>query len=182
MTLLALAGLLASEPTISPPPSPSEAASSHCSAAEEAVFECRLKNGKSVALCANKPGFKKTLEGNLYYRYGRIGAVELQYPESGVSPFEAFQAERYTRPMPMATTELRLRFERGGWTYEVFHIDHCEPETLSASNPGAAEEVQCSQAAGLTVTHPGRTPLELQCTPAPESTGALFKLVFAIAQ
>ncbi|MBD2747418.1 hypothetical protein IC232_12010 [Microvirga sp. BT688] len=60
---------------------------SHCSSGEATVFTCTV-GGKTVSLCASAD--RSFSFGTLQYRFGRIGWVELSYPERPVAPHEAF--------------------------------------------------------------------------------------------
>lgn len=58
-----------------------------CQAGEAAIFSCAI-GGKIASLCASSdigPG-----QGNLTYRFGRKGAIELIHPEKPMSPDQAF--------------------------------------------------------------------------------------------
>jgi hypothetical protein len=152
---------------------------SHCTAAESTAFSCTLTNGKNVSICST-PNFEETMEGQLVYRYGKLGAVELSYPENPALWQQSFQAERYTRPMPMATTDLRLRFERNDWSYTVYQTNHCEPKDFTSDPALEDHEVVCSDASGLIVRHPKNPEMHLSCSSIQGHSSKFFKLVFAL--
>lgn len=60
---------------------------SHCGPGEATVFTCPI-GGKIVSLCASSE--RSFSAGTLQYRFGRIGNVELTYPEKPIPPLEAF--------------------------------------------------------------------------------------------
>lgn len=171
--------IVATTPIAAPEAAPPAPPASHCTADESPAFSCTLTNGKNVSICTT-PNFEETLEGQLVYRYGKLGAVELNYPENPVLWQQAFQAERYTRPMPMATTDLRLSFERKGWNYTVYQTDHCEPKDFISDPTSGDQEMVCSDASGLIVSHPKKSKTYLSCSSIQGHSSKFFKLVFAL--
>ena len=165
-------------PATPTPPAPT----THCQDYEEVVYSCRLDTGKTVSLCGAGSDFKDHRRGHMQYRYGKIGRVELAYPSPYIAVEQAFRAERYTRPMPMATTELRLSFEREGWTYTVFHNSHCEASSESWNSEDPPAEPNCGESGGLLLSNDQEDKeLMLSCTPAPGFPSALFDLVFKLS-
>ena len=171
--------IVATTPATTPVPAPPTPPVSHCLPTESTAFSCTLTNGKNVSICTT-PNFEDTLEGQLVYRYGKLGAVELSYPENPALWQQSFQAERYTRPMPMATTDLRLRFERNDWGYTVYQTNHCEPKDFTSDPALEDQEVVCSDASGLIVRHPKNPEMHLSCRSNQGHSSKFFKLVFAL--
>jgi hypothetical protein len=152
---------------------------SHCTAAESTAFSCTLTNGKNVSICST-PNFEETMEGQLVYRYGKLGAVELSYPENPALWQQSFLTEQYNRPMPMATTEARLRFQRNGWNYTVYQIDHCEPKDFNPNPTLTDQEMMCGKTSGLIVSHPKNPEMQLSCRSSQGHSSKFFNLVFAL--
>lgn len=87
-----------------------------CNGQEVAVFSCRVRTDKWVALCVS-PELSIT-SGYLQYRFGKPNALELEFPPArDDSSRTRFTYDRYTRP---DVTKITVSFEREGWTYTLF--------------------------------------------------------------
>ena len=63
-------------------PALSIAAPTHCTSAEEVVFSCPLqRTAKVVSVCASPRLLASPSKGHLIYRFGKLGAVELEFPQ-----------------------------------------------------------------------------------------------------
>lgn len=93
-----------------------QSGSMHCRDKERVIFSCQVgREGKFVSLCA-APVFAGD-EGYLQYRYGRPGAIELQFPSERSASLGKFRTAHYFR----AKVDRReLTFSNGGVTYAVF--------------------------------------------------------------
>lgn len=87
-----------------------------CLAGEAAVFSCAI-GGKIASLCASAgigPG-----RGELTYRFGRKGAVELTHPAAPLPPDQAFSAAVVGDAGAVGDI---LRFSRGEIGYTLYSI------------------------------------------------------------
>jgi hypothetical protein len=161
---------------------PAASPSSHCGKHEQSVFSCSVSGGKHLSVCASS-GIGKGNDDSLHYRFGRLGAVELQYPSTSGQGHRPFRFERYTRPSPMATTELKMHFQNQGWQYTVFHYSHCEVEAPSSSPTGSSEspKQQCSERSGVSLQQGSREAIEVLCTGPVQNADSFFNLVFALS-
>lgn len=75
----------------------------------ETIFECTLRNGKTVSVGSQG--------GNLFYRYGRAGRAELTLRGSSRSGNVYFMRQRYAGP------QMQLRFTNGGYSYIVHNME-----------------------------------------------------------
>lgn len=141
-------------------PKPIEA----CPAGTEVAFQCSVKGGKEVQLCASSDLTPET--GTLQYRYGKPGQPELVFPKTTGQGSKDFLWSRYTRPMPLATTELALTFKNGDWTYSVYDNTHCEPD--------------CTTSVGISLTNGTKT-VDIPCAKKP-ATNNLFDLEGKVPQ
>jgi hypothetical protein len=99
------------------------AGESHCSDHEQIVFSCKIaKSSKVVSLCASRP-FSK-VEGNLAYRFGPVGKVELEFPSSPTDSIRQFRFAHYFR---YQTDRTDVSFINGSFRYSVFD-DYDEDE------------------------------------------------------
>jgi hypothetical protein len=90
-------------------------APSLCKANEQAFFNCAVKGGKIISLCASKQLTAKT--GYLQYRFGRIGAPELQFPEKLEGSQSAFRFDHYFR---YRVDRSDIVFKNAGFEYTLF--------------------------------------------------------------
>ena len=90
-------------------------APSLCKANEQIFFNCTVKGGKIISLCASKQLTAKT--GYLQYRFGKIGAPELQFPEKLEGSQSAFRFDHYFRAR---VDRSDIVFKNAGYEYTVF--------------------------------------------------------------
>ncbi len=99
-------------------PALSIAAPTHCTSAEEVVFSCPLqRTAKVVSVCASPRLLASPSKGHLTYRFGKLGAVELEFPEDKAGSPAKFAHAHYFRAH---TDRTQLRFTSGDFTYELF--------------------------------------------------------------
>src|SRR5256885_5815068 len=71
-------------------------ANSLCSSSEDVIFNCEIAGRrKVVSLCSSHELDRQ--QGYLQYRFGRVGAIELEYPREGHNTQTAFKYSCYTR-------------------------------------------------------------------------------------
>ena len=80
------------------------AAAGLCAAGEVSYFACRTARDRRIALCGQAPQA-------VQYRYGRSGAVELQFPERAADASTQMLYSHYGR---YQTERVELRFTNGG--------------------------------------------------------------------
>jgi hypothetical protein len=94
-----------------------------CAKAEKVVFSCRIeKSTKLLSVCSSKD--LDQAKGYLQYRFGRTGAIELEFPAERQNTQKQFSYSRYTRPL---VTYLTLDFNSNGYEYSL-HQDYNEEE------------------------------------------------------
>jgi hypothetical protein len=94
------------------------AATTHCTSAEDVVFSCPLQRmAKVVSVCASPRLLASQGRGYLVYRFGKPGAVELEFPKDKVGSPAKFVHSHYFRAQ---TDRTQLRFTSGDFTYELF--------------------------------------------------------------
>ncbi|WP_243369402.1 hypothetical protein [Microvirga solisilvae] len=108
----------------------------HCRSDEVTVFTCPVGK-KTVSLCASPD--RSFSSGSLQYRFGRIGAVELSYPEKPLPPREAFTGGLFGG-------HSYVRFTNAGATYTVYRYSWVG-----------------SQADGLAVSRGGKKLFDVEC-------------------
>lgn len=87
---------------------------SHCTADEWAVFSCAIEgSSRVVSLCATGEGVPATL----VYRFGRLGRVELQYPDDRLDSLSRFRSQHYFRA---GVDRREVSFTLGATRYAVF--------------------------------------------------------------
>jgi hypothetical protein len=92
-----------------------QAAPTLCGAQETAYFSCSTARGRSIGLCGSGAGA-------LQYRFGRAGAVELQFPDDPAAGTSQMLFAQYSR---YQTERLEIRFENRGSEYVVFdYLEH----------------------------------------------------------
>jgi len=89
-------------------------AASLCTSDEAVLFSCDVKDGKKVSLCASQP--ISASQGYLQYRFGKGGAVELQYPADLHESQKKFAYSHYSRYQVSRTV---VSFENGGYKYSI---------------------------------------------------------------
>jgi hypothetical protein len=115
-----------------------------CTAGEAVVFSCHA-GSKTVSLC--RP---TALRGQLAYRFGTPGRVELAYPAAAVPAARGFEVA--TRPL-FGGGVTTLRFQSGAYRYEVY------------SKTGRADDAGRTPATedGVIVSRNGQTVRHLAC-------------------
>ncbi|MFT3717328.1 hypothetical protein [Pseudorhodoferax sp.] len=86
-----------------------DAQPTHCAPAETA-FSCATARGRVLALCS-------AADKSVLYRFGRIGAIELQYPPSTQPQAGPMLYSEYGR---YQTDRVEVRFDHQGTEYTVF--------------------------------------------------------------
>jgi len=143
--------LLAPEPVKELPPttglhkltsvSASQAASL-CRADEQILFSCKVADArKLVSVCGSK--WLDAKRGYVQYRFGRVGALELEFPRGREATQGAFRYMHYFRAQVDRT---ELSFENGGYRYVLY--DYYEGDVRPAikeagvrvSPPGGEQE------------------------------------------
>jgi len=90
---------------------------SHCRMGEQVLFNCKVDRGpKIISLCGSKQLTDK--KGYLQYRFGKPGAIELQFPQNLGGSQAAFRYDHYFRYRVDRTD---LHFENGGYEYVLFN-------------------------------------------------------------
>ena len=110
LSLVAVSSLLA--PSIS---NMSSALASLCKTNEQVFFNCKAANGKLLSLCGSKQ--LTPTNGYLQYRFGKQGAVELQFPEKLEGSQKEFRFDHYFRPR---VDRSDIVFTNSGYEYTVF--------------------------------------------------------------
>ena len=87
---------------------------SHCTGGEVAVFTCPIGD-KTVSLCASAD--RSFSSGTLQYRFGRIGKVEMNYPEKAAASRKAF---RGGLALYGSGGSSYVRFVRAGVAYTLY--------------------------------------------------------------
>jgi len=108
------------------------AAAGLCVGGEVSYFACRTARDRRIALCGQAPQA-------VQYRYGRSGAVELQFPERAADASTQMLYSHYGR---YQTERVELRFTNGGVDYVLF--EYLEGKRRSAGvrvMAGAKERV-----------------------------------------
>lgn len=131
-------------------------APSHCAADEEVVFSCRLqKSAKIVSLCASKNLLAKPANGQLTYRFGKPGAVELVFPKQAAGSPQQFTFFHYFRA---GLDETEVSFVNNGYSYRLFAHDEEQSSERSVAESGVS-------VSALDAAYTG-TDISLSCTPA----------------
>ena len=105
--------------------SPAEGAASHCRDGERAVFSCPVEGSdKVVSVCVSEDYGRQ--QGYVQYRFGRLGDVELAYPEGLQGTQERFQWQTVGYSGGWDT---RVQFENGGYAYQIY--DRAIKKTIS---------------------------------------------------
>jgi hypothetical protein len=119
-----------------------------CRADEQVLFSCKVADGsKFASVCGSKRLDAKL--GYVQYRFGKVGALELEFPQG----IEGTQREfRYAHYFRARVDRTELSFERGGYRYSLY--DYYEGDVKPV-----VEE------AGVRVTPPGgeQKAVELRC-------------------
>lgn len=87
-----------------------------CRAGEQIIFSCSVaKAAKLVSLCGSQKLDNR--RGYLQYRFGKPGAVELQFPEERANTQLAFRYAHYFRAQVDRT---EVTFNNNGYRYVIF--------------------------------------------------------------
>ena len=90
--------------------------SSLCRAEEQVIFTCvAAGSAKLVSLCGSK--FLDHRRGYLQYRYGKPGAIELQFPQARANTQLAFRYAHYFRAQVDRT---EISFDNQDYRYTLF--------------------------------------------------------------
>ena len=123
-------------PLVFPAPS-----ATHCDAAETIHFSCSTSGSKVLSLCGGP--------GRLQYRFGPVGAPELEHPPD--SRIEAFTVEHRSYPRFEADV---ATFTTGGFTYAV----------TEASGGGGGPDAESNNFAGVYVLQGDDVVASVPCT------------------
>lgn len=139
--------------------------SSLCEAGELTLWSCTVKkNKKTASLCGSK-GLSAT-SGYVQYRYGKVGHVELVFPNTHENTQKQFRYSRYTRPL---TTYLSVRFKNNGVDYGLEYTDRDDPAEMADMDSKARARAQSTI---LRVSMPKGKETEIPC----DATGTLMSL------
>jgi hypothetical protein len=87
-----------------------------CDANEKVIFSCKIKNSaNNLSVCASQNLSKDS--GYIQYRFGRTGAIELEYPAEKETSRASFLFARYTR---FQVSRLTLSFSNNNVNYTIF--------------------------------------------------------------
>ena len=93
-----------------------------CSSEEQVFFNCTIvASNKLVSLCGAK--IIDTRRGYLQYRFGRVGALELQYPRERANTQRVFRYAHYFRAQVDRT---EITFDNQDFRYVVFDYDESD--------------------------------------------------------
>lgn len=112
------------------PPRPTAKAmpASHCKPGEQVLFSCALRNSAKIAsLCASPE--LDVEKGYLQYRFGRLDALEFDFPSGRAGSASHFRIAHYTR---FQTSRTAIRFRNGGHVYSLY--DYYEGEEKPAGD------------------------------------------------
>ena len=88
---------------------------SHCRANEQVFFNCKAANGKLISLCGSKQ--LSATKGYVQYRFGKVGSIELQFPEKLEGSQKEFRYDHYFR---YRVDRSDITFKAAGYEYTVF--------------------------------------------------------------
>ena len=131
-------------PTLRPRKSTSVRASratSLCRADEQTLFSCKVADTKFASVCGSRRLDAK--RGYVQYRFGRVGALEFEFPRAREATQRAFRYAHYFRARVDRT---ELSFESGGYSYVLY--DYYEGDVrpvikeagVRVSAPGGGQE------------------------------------------
>lgn len=87
-----------------------------CNANEKIIFNCKIKSSaNSLSVCASQNLSKDS--GYIQYRFGRTGAIELEYPAEKEISRASFLFARYTR---FQVSRFNLSFSNNNVNYTIF--------------------------------------------------------------
>ncbi|MBS2024275.1 MAG: hypothetical protein JST92_17880 [Deltaproteobacteria bacterium] len=158
----------ASSPSASPtvPLQPRGAVQSPlCNASETTAFGCTVKgSGKMVALCLTT----RPVGASLTYRFGKVGTIELEYPDTTTTAATAFEFEEGSGNHGNESAD--LSFSRKGFLY-----------TLSQGSQGGGPDgqgnfIEARPFAEVSVKPPKEKALRLECEKTVGDISALAAL------
>jgi hypothetical protein len=95
---------------------PNNQSSSLCRAEEQVIFSCTAAPAaRTVSLCASSALDHR--RGYLQYRFGKPGAIELQFPQARANTQLAFRYAHYFRAQVDRT---EISFDDQGYRYTIF--------------------------------------------------------------
>lgn len=104
-----------------------------CGNGEHVYFTCETASrGRIVSLCGRTDGAKAS--GWLQYRFGRRGAIELEFPAVRDGSLQRFRYYHYFRALVDRTG---VTFDNGAYTYSLF--DHHEGDVEPAEDLSGVE-------------------------------------------
>lgn len=125
--------------------SPDSESPSLCRAEEQVIFSCAVAPGaRTVSLCASSALDHR--RGYLQYRYGKAGAVELQFPQARANTQLAFRYAHYFRAR---VDRIEISFDNQGYRYTIFDYYEGDMKPVTTS-------------AGVRVSKHGAKPLETE--------------------
>lgn len=87
-----------------------------CDVNEKTIFSCKIQNSaNSLSVCVSQNLSKDS--GYIQYRFGRTGAIELEYPAEKEISRSSFLFARYTR---FQVSKLTLSFSNNNVNYTIF--------------------------------------------------------------
>jgi len=135
-----------------------------CAKDEAVFFSCPLKDSnKVVSLCGDRGLMKSREEGEnsfLVYRFGRLGALELEYPKRRDGSIEMFSYSRYESKPEMGDFDL---------TEVLFSISEFKYRIFDDYLPREGRKVQDQHKSGVEVYRKGKVVVELLCGERPKS-------------
>lgn len=129
-----------------PAPASDEPGGSHCLAEEEAVYSCRLQDGRVLSVCMGE---------RIAYRFGRPGAPELDLVRALGSDTVSYEVERRRGE----GRQTRVRFQNGTYDYVVY-----------SQQSGGRGEARLPGASGVEVRRGGREIARFECPTASDQT------------
>lgn len=95
------------------------AAATHCRDGEVVVFSCQIKGSQKIAsLCSSIRKSKRSVVPEaLFYRFGKLGNVDLQFPPSAEGSLQKFRFNHYFRPGLDSTA---ISFTNGSFDYSIY--------------------------------------------------------------
>lgn len=128
-------------------------ATSLCERSEHVVFNCRIQqSAKVVSLCAAVGSVKGEQRATtLFYRFGKPGSTELQFPRTTDGSLQNFRLHHYFRPQLDSTS---ISFSSDAFTYSVF-------DSLDTKGHSKLPE----RTSGVSVSGKRKVGAELNCHP-----------------
>lgn len=144
---------------------------SHCSSEEVTYFNCKVKASSKVAsVCGKGYTNAKGKAGYLQYRFGKVGKVELAFPNpietDAITDQFYFVNEGISSPLLI---EVKLSFISSGYVYQLNHVTEELPD-------GKESEISSIYVAKVGDVKP-RSVLMCVNTDAGEGLGKLYFVV-----